>query len=58
MRILALADRRDPQLGVDRLSRYEERYQILLVMAIACFFAEAMLTDRVRRRGEWQGRFA
>ena len=54
----AIGNMEQRQLRVDRMSRYEERYQVLLFMAIVCFAAEMVLTDRVRRRGEWQGRFA
>ena len=54
----AIGTMEQKQLGGERATRYEERYRIPLFMAIVCFAAEAMLTDRVRRRGEWRGRFA
>jgi len=54
----AIGNMEQRQLWAERLARYEERYQIPLFMAIVCFAVEVMLTDRVRRRSVWQGRFA
>jgi Ca-activated chloride channel family protein len=49
-------DQRD--LGTARLVQQEERFQIPLLLALACFAAEAWLSERRRGRREWQGRFA
>ena len=40
-----------------RFRRYEERYQIPLALALACFALESLLGDRRRQRREWRGRF-
>ena len=46
------------ELGSERFTRYEERFQIPLALALACFLAEGLLSERSRRRREWRGRFA
>ena len=57
-----LADRisglQQKELGSERFTRYEERFQIPLALALACFLAEGLLSERSRRRREWRGRFA
>ena len=40
-----------------RLTQYEERFQIPLLLALSCFFLEAFLADKRSRSGEWKGRF-
>jgi Ca-activated chloride channel family protein len=40
-----------------RFTRYEERYQIPLALALACFALESLLGDRRQQRREWRGRF-
>lgn len=54
----AIGSMEQRQLGAARVARYEERYQIPLLLAIVCFAVEVMLTDRVRDHSEWHGRFA
>ena len=58
----AVADRisglQQKELGSERFTRYEERFQIPLALALACFLAEGLLSERSRRRREWRGRFA
>ncbi|MEE2657084.1 MAG: VWA domain-containing protein [Candidatus Latescibacterota bacterium] len=60
--IATIADRiaglEEKDLGAERFVRYEERFQIPLVLSLICFFTEGYLSERVRRRGEWKGRFA
>ena len=52
-----IANMDQKELGSERLARYEERYQIPLAVALLCFAAEAVLSDRRRRVREWRGRF-
>ena len=52
-----IANMDQKELGSERLSRREERYQIPLALALLCFAAEAALSDRRRRVREWRGRF-
>ena len=40
-----------------RFTRYEERYQIPLALALVCFALESLLGDRRQQRREWRGRF-
>jgi len=54
----AIGNMEQRQLRVDRVSRYEERYQVFLFAAIVCFAVEMLLTDRVRGPRQWRGRFA
>jgi len=54
----AIANMEQKDVGAERLTRYEERYQIPLGLAIVCLLAEFLLSDRVQRRREWRGRFA
>jgi Ca-activated chloride channel family protein len=46
------------ELGSTRLTRYEERFQVPLLMALVCFLAEALLGDGRTPPHEWRGRFA
>ena len=46
------------ELGGARFTQYEERFQIPLLLALACFIGEAWLISRSRREEEWRGRFA
>lgn len=48
----------EKELGAERFTHFEERYQIPLAAALLCFLAECLLTDRARGRREWRGRFA
>lgn len=60
--VQALSDRiagmEDGDLGAERFTSYEERYQIPLGLALLCFVVEGLLSERARRRREWRGRFA
>ncbi len=52
-----IAQMEQKEIGSTRFTRYEERYQWPLLLALCCFLAEAFLGDvRVRTR-EWKGRF-
>ena len=53
-----ISEVRQKELGSERFTRYEERFQIPLALALACFLAEGLLSERVRSRREWRGRFA
>ena len=46
------------EFGAARFTQYEERFQIPLLLALACFLAEAWLSDRRQQQQEWRGRFA
>ena len=46
------------EFGSTRFTQYEERFQIPLLLALSCFFAEALLGDGRTREKEWRGRFA
>jgi len=46
------------ELGSTRFTQYEERFQIPLLLALVCLFAEAFLGDGRTREKEWRGRFA
>lgn len=45
-------------LDSQRLSRFEERYQIPLAIAGLLLVLEMLLSDRRRARGAWRGRFS
>lgn len=45
------------ELSSKKLMQFEDRYQYPLFLALACFAAEALLSDRRRVRQEWRGRF-
>jgi len=53
-----IAQMEKKDLGMNRMTVYEERYQIFLLIAIGLLIVEFFLPDRVRRQGEWKGRFA
>ena len=53
-----IAGLEEKELGAERFTRYEERFQLPLLAALLCFLAEAILSERARPRREWQGRFA
>ncbi|MFH1571003.1 MAG: VWA domain-containing protein, partial [Gemmatimonadota bacterium] len=54
----AIANMEQKDVGSQRVTRYEERYQIPLGLAILCLAVAALLPEQVRRRAEWRGRFA
>ena len=58
----ALVDRiaglEEKELGEERFTRYEDRFQWPLLAGLLCFLAETLLSERARLRREWQGRFA
>jgi Ca-activated chloride channel family protein len=45
-------------LDSERLSRFEERFQIPLAAALILLVLELLLSDRRRRKGTWSGRFS
>lgn len=53
---IAQMDQKD--FGVARFTRYKERFQIPLFLALVCFTIEALMADRRRHQEEWRGRFA
>ena len=53
-----LAQMDQKEFGSTRFTQYEERFQMPLLLAIACFLGEALLGDGRSRKEEWKGRFA
>lgn len=45
------------ELDSERLSQYEERFQIPLGISLFLLVAEMLISDRRKRRKEWEGRF-
>jgi len=45
------------ELDSERLSQYEDRFQIPLGISLALLIAEMLISDRRKRRKEWEGRF-
>ena len=45
------------EIDAQRLTRYEERYQIFLGLALALLVVELLVPDRRRPAAEWKGRF-
>jgi Ca-activated chloride channel family protein len=45
------------ELESERMNQYEERFQIPLAIALFLLVAEMILSDRRKRRKEWEGRF-
>jgi Ca-activated chloride channel family protein len=44
-------------LGSSRMTTYEERYQIFLLIALLLIITEFIISERVKRKKEWRGRF-
>jgi Ca-activated chloride channel family protein len=53
-----IAQMEQKEIGSTRLTRYEERFQWPLLLALCCFFVEALLGDARVQSREWKGRFA
>lgn len=45
------------ELDTERLSQYEDRFQIPLGVSLVLLVAEMLISDRRKRRKEWEGRF-
>ena len=45
-------------LGANKMSVFEERYQVFLLIAVLFFAAEFFISERSRRRKEWKGRMS
>lgn len=45
------------ELESERMSQYEDRFQIPLGIALVLLIAEMLISDRKKRRKEWEGRF-
>jgi Ca-activated chloride channel family protein len=45
------------ELDSERLSQYEDRFQIPLGISLVLLVAEMLISDRRKRRKEWEGRF-
>lgn len=52
---IAQMEKRD--LGMSKISTYEERYQIFLLFALFLLLVEFFIPERVRKKKEWKGRF-
>ncbi len=49
--------RKKRELDSERFTRYEERFQYPLAMAVLLLVAEMLISDRRRRKRDWKGRF-
>jgi Ca-activated chloride channel homolog len=45
------------ELESERFSQYEDRFQIPLGIALVLLLAEMLISDRRKRKKEWEGRF-
>ena len=45
------------EIDADRFTRFEDRFQIPLAIALILLVGEMLISDRRRRKGEWAGRF-
>ena len=45
------------ELDSERMSQFEDRFQVPLGIALALLVAEMLISDRRKRRKEWEGRF-
>jgi Ca-activated chloride channel family protein len=45
------------ELDSEKLNQYEDRFQIPLGIALVLLIAEMLVSDRRKRRKEWEGRF-
>jgi Ca-activated chloride channel family protein len=52
---IAAMEKKD--LGMSKLALYEERYQILLLIALLLLAGEFLIPERVKHKEEWRGRF-
>jgi Ca-activated chloride channel homolog len=52
---IAQMEKRD--FGMNRMTVYEEKYQVFLLVALLLLLAEFFVPERSERRGEWKGRF-
>lgn len=55
--ISEIAQMEKKDLGMSKLSTYEERYQIFLLAALLLLTLEFFIPERIRKRKEWKGRF-
>lgn len=53
-----IAQMEKKDLGMNRMTVYEEKYQWFLGIALALLLIEFFIPDRVRRKREWKGRYA
>ncbi|NLE00246.1 MAG: VWA domain-containing protein [Fibrobacter sp.] len=52
---IAQMEKRD--LGANKMSTFEERYQIFLFIALLLLIAEFFIPERVKSKKQWKGRF-
>jgi Ca-activated chloride channel family protein len=52
-----IAQMEKKDLGTNRMTMYEERYQVFLAIALFFFLLEFAIPERVVRKAEWRGRF-
>ncbi len=52
-----IAQMEKKDLGMSKLSTYEEQYQIFLLFALMLLLVEFFIPERVRKKKEWKGRF-
>ena len=52
-----IASMEKKDLGASKITTYEERYQIPLLLALLLLLIEFFIPERIRRKKEWKGRF-
>ncbi|MBD3244308.1 MAG: VWA domain-containing protein [Chitinivibrionales bacterium] len=52
-----IAQMEKKELGMNRMTVYEEKYQWFLAIALGLLLIEFFIPERVRRKGEWKGRY-
>ena len=52
-----IAQMEKKDLGMSKLSTYEEQYQIFLAFALLLLLLEFFIPERVSKKKEWKGRF-
>jgi Ca-activated chloride channel homolog len=52
-----IAQMEERDFGMNKMTVYEERYQIFLAIALGLLLLEFFIPERMRRRSEWRGRF-
>lgn len=52
-----IASMEKKELGASKITTYEERYQIPLMLALVLLLIEFFIPERIRRKKAWKGRF-
>ena len=52
-----VAEMEKKELASIKFSQYEDRFQVLIILAIGLLCVELLTSERVRQKKEWHGRF-